>query len=149
MSDPDTNEPSNSFEEFSIHPDIVRGMVEHGYDHLLQVQAACIQPIRDGQNVSLRSRTGSGKTAAFAIPLLERLDPDRKEPQVLVLAPTRELAGQIATEVNAVGKYRGLKALPIYGGAPIAPQIRALKEGVHVVAGTPGRLLDLAGQGVL
>jgi ATP-dependent RNA helicase DeaD len=103
----------------------------------------------EGENVSLRSKTGSGKTAAFGIPLVQNLERGEKDPQLLVLAPTRELAGQIAQDLTGIGKHRGIRVVTVYGGASIQAQIRALKKGVHVVVGTPGRLLDLVRRRVL
>lgn len=132
-----------SFEEHGIDPLIIKGLEELGYEDLLEVQQACLQPIRDGQDLSVRSKTGSGKTAAFGIPLVEKLDLEREGPSLLVLGPTRELAVQIAHDLEGFGKHRGLKVVTGIGGAPIGAQIRALDDGVHAMSGTPGRLLDL------
>jgi len=146
------NPPTNdnpTFDDLGIAPDIVLGLSDLGYRGPLEVQQAAMKPILEGKNVSLRSKTGSGKTAAFGIPLIQNLNPGEKDPQVLVLAPTRELAGQIAEDLTRIGKHRGIHVAAVYGGASIQGQIRALKEGVHVVAGTPGRLLDLVRRKVL
>lgn len=146
------NPPVNdktTFEELGVAPDIVRGLSDLGYQHPLEVQRAAMGPILEGQNVSLRSKTGSGKTAAFGIPLAQNLDPGDKDPQLLVLAPTRELAGQIGEDLTGIGKHRGIRVAAVYGGAPIQAQIRSVKQGVHVVVGTPGRLLDLVRRRVL
>ncbi len=132
-----------SFEDHELDPQIVAGLRDMGYEDLLDVQVACLEPLRQGKDVSVRSKTGSGKTAAFGIPLLERLDTEIDGPTVLVLAPTRELAAQIGHELEAIGKYREIKVVSAYGGAPINAQIKALGQGAHVVVGTPGRLLDL------
>ncbi len=132
-----------SFDEFGIDPQIVSGLRDLGYQQLLEVQQACLEPIRSGRDLSIRSRTGTGKTAAIGIPLLEKLDLGRAGPSLLVLAPTRELAGQIAADLTAIGRHRGVVVVAAYGGTPINAQIDALRGGVHVVVGTPGRLLDL------
>jgi ATP-dependent RNA helicase DeaD len=147
MNPPANNHPT--FEELGVAPDIVRGLSDLGYRSPLEVQQAAMGPIMEGKNVSLRSKTGSGKTAAFGIPLLQNLDPDEKDPQVLVLAPTRELAGQIAEDLCGIGKHRGIRVAAVYGGASITAQVKAIKKGVHVVVGTPGRLLDLVRRKVL
>src|SRR5690606_17153791 len=89
-----------------------------------------------------QAETGTGKTAAFALPILERLDAGQRAPQALVLTPTRELAIQVAEAFHSYGKYHNVSVLPVYGGQPISRQLRALERGVHVVVGTPGRLLD-------
>jgi ATP-dependent RNA helicase DeaD len=138
-----------TFEALGVEPDIQKGLSDLGYTGPLEVQQAAMGPILAGMNVSLRSKTGSGKTAAFGIPLVQNLDPGEKDPQVLVLAPTRELAGQIAEDLTGIGKHRGIRVAAVYGGASITAQIRAVKKGVHVVAGTPGRLLDLVRRKVL
>jgi ATP-dependent RNA helicase DeaD len=95
-----------------------------------------------GTDVVAQALTGTGKTAAFGIPLVERIDPSKTIPQAIVLAPTRELAVQVADQISRMGRYRGLHVLPIYGGQPIDRQLFALRRGVHVVVATPGRLID-------
>ncbi len=147
MNPPASDNPT--FEDLGIQPDIIRGLSDLGYTSPLEVQEAAVQPILEGKNVSLRSKTGSGKTAAFGIPLLQNLDPREKDPRVLVLAPTRELAGQIAEDLGGIGKHRGVRTAAVYGGASITAQIKAVKQGLHVVVGTPGRLLDLVRRKVL
>jgi len=137
------------FDDLDLDPAIRRGVEDLGYCHALPVQVACMRPILEGCDVSVRSKTGSGKTAAFGIPLLQRMDLDAGQPSLLVMAPTRELAGQIAAELGSIGRHRGVRVVTAYGGAPIAAQIREIKAGAHVVAGTPGRLLDLVRRGVL
>jgi len=146
------SEPEVTFEDLEIPENIIAGLRDLGYAYPLEVQCVAISPIRAGRHVSLRSKTGSGKTAAFGIPLLEKLGSQTdgsRQPRLLVLAPTRELAAQIATELAAIGRHRGIRVLAVYGGAPIGAQIKALKDGVDVVSGTPGRLLDLSRRGVL
>jgi ATP-dependent RNA helicase DeaD len=146
------NPPANdnpTFDDLGIAPDIILGLSDRGYRRPLEVQQAAMKPILEGQNVSLRSKTGSGKTAAFGIPLIQNLDPDEKYPQLLVLAPTRELAGQIAEDLTGIGKHRKIRVAAVYGGASIQAQIKEVKQGAHVVVGTPGRLLDLVRRKVI
>jgi len=131
-----------SFEELGFDDNVIHSIRESGYDRPMNVQAACAQPTMDGRNLVVRSRTGSGKTAAFVAPLLSRLDYSRRSPQVLVLAPTRELALQVHEEWKKLGSRTGLKATAIYGGTGYGLQLKHLEEGVHVVTGTPGRVLD-------
>ncbi len=133
-----------SFAQFGIEPDIVAALDEMGYDKVLEVQQATIPPLLAGRHLSMRAKTGSGKTAAFGIPMLQRLDPANTAPSLLVLAPTRELASQITAELTGIGKKKGIKVVAVYGGASIQGQIQALRDGVQVVVGTPGRLMDLA-----
>lgn len=150
VNDEHTTEPEAvAFEELGIEADLLRGVGDLGYRQALPVQVACLEPILAGRDVSVRSKTGSGKTAAFGIPLLQRMDPQGAQPSLLVMAPTRELAGQIAAELTAIGSHRKLRVATAYGGAPIGEQIKAIKSGAHVVAGTPGRLHDLVRRGVL
>lgn len=138
-----------SFDEHDIDPQIAAGLRDLGYEDLLEVQLACLEPLRAGRDLSVRSKTGSGKTAAIGIPLLEKLDVERKGPSLLALAPTRELASQIASELTAIGRHRGVRVVAAYGGMAIGEQIDALRAGAHVVVGTPGRLLDLRRRGEL
>ncbi|MGF1697851.1 DEAD/DEAH box helicase [Vibrio lamellibrachiae] len=108
------------------------------------IQAAAIPHLLDGRDLLGKAQTGTGKTAAFSLPLLSKLNLDQRKPQAIILAPTRELAIQVAAEVKNLGKnIKGLKVLEIYGGASIVDQMRALKNGTHIVVGTPGRVQDL------
>lgn len=138
-----------TFADLGIAADIIEGLSDLGYQKPLEVQIAAIRLILEGHHVSLRSKTGSGKTAAFGIPLIQKLDKTIKKPAVLVLAPTRELAGQIAAELTGIGRHRGIEVAAVYGGASISAQISQIKAGVQIVAGTPGRLLDLVRRRVL
>lgn len=138
-----------TFEEMGIDPQVVKAIQEAGYDKPLEVQAACAPPAIDGRHLVVRSRTGSGKTAAFVAPLLTTLDYERREPQVLVLAPTRELALQVHDEWIKLGTYMDLHATCIYGGTGYGLQLKHLEEGVQVVTGTPGRVLDHFGRRTL
>jgi ATP-dependent RNA helicase DeaD len=143
-----TNEPyarvsaTATFGELEIHPDVARAIDELGFMAPTPVQAQAIPILRSGRDLLAQAQTGTGKTAAFAIPIIERVDPDEKRPQALVVVPTRELCVQVTREFGAIGKYRQAHEVAIYGGVPYAPQERALARGAQIVVGTPGRLLD-------
>ena len=138
-----------SFDDMGLHPDVRRALDDMGYVTPTPVQTAVFRPVSDGKDLLVQSRTGTGKTTAFGLPTISKMVPSHRAPQALILAPTRELALQVCRELTQVGKHRGIIVEPIYGGAPIGKQITALRNGVHVVVGTPGRLLDLAQQGHL
>ena len=130
------------FEDLPLSHDIMLGVMDLGFKDLFPIQAQAILPLLEGRDVIGQARTGTGKTAAFSIPMLERLKRGDNRVQGLVLVPTRELAIQVADHINKFGKYTPLRALPIYGGQPIWKQIKVLQRGVHVVVGTPGRIID-------
>src|SRR5438132_665144 len=117
--------------------------------HLQPIQELAIAPLLLGRNVIGQAKTGSGKTAAFGIPLLQSLDSRVNRVQALVLAPTRELAVQITSELKKIGAYTGARIVTIYGGQSINVQFEALQRGVHVVVGTPGRVIDHLKRGTL
>lgn len=134
-----------TFEELGVSPEIRRAIEEMGYENPMPVQEEVI-PYLLGENndVVALAQTGTGKTAAFGLPLLQQVDVKNRIPQSLILCPTRELCLQIAGDLNDYSKYiDGLKVLPVYGGSSIDSQIRSLKRGVHIIVATPGRLLDL------
>ena len=134
-----------TFEELGVSPEIRRAIEEMGYENPMPVQEEVI-PYLLGENndVVALAQTGTGKTAAFGLPLLQQIDVKNRVPQSLILCPTRELCLQIAGDLNDYSKYiDGLKVLPVYGGSSIDSQIRSLKRGVHIIVATPGRLLDL------
>ena len=134
-----------TFEELGVSPEIRRAIEEMGYENPMPVQEEVI-PYLLGENndVVALAQTGTGKTAAFSLPLLQQIDVKNRVPQSLILCPTRELCLQIAGDLNDYSKYiDGLKVLPVYGGSSIDSQIRSLKRGVHIIVATPGRLLDL------
>ena len=135
-------EASVSFSDLDLRPETLQGLSEMGYERPTKVQSEVFAHVREGKDLLVQSRTGTGKTAAFGIPLLEGVDASTGAVQALVLAPTRELANQVATEFGKISKHRGLSILPVYGGAPINPQIKAFEDGAQVVCGTPGRVLD-------
>ena len=139
------NQNVNSFEELGVSPAICQAISEMGYEQPMPVQEAVI-PYLLGENndVVALAQTGTGKTAAFGLPLLQKVDVKQRHPQSLILCPTRELCLQIAGDLNDYSKYiDDLRVLPVYGGSSIESQIRALKRGVHVIVATPGRLIDL------
>ena len=134
-----------TFEELGVSPEIRRAIEEMGYECPMPVQEEVI-PYLLGENndVVALAQTGTGKTAAFGLPLIQQINVDNRIPQSLILCPTRELCLQIAGDLNDYSKYiDGLRVLPVYGGSSIDSQIRALKRGVHIIVATPGRLLDL------
>ncbi len=132
-----------TFESLDLAPAILKAVKDVGYETPSPIQAASIPPLLQGRDLLGQAQTGTGKTAAFALPLLSRMDPARKEPQLLVLAPTRELAIQVAEAFQKYARYlKDFHVLPIYGGQSYDNQLRQLKRGVQVVVGTPGRVMD-------
>lgn len=141
-----TEEPqareTNGFAALGLGPGALRAVADLGYDVPTPIQEQTIKLLLAGRDVIAQAPTGTGKTAAYGLPIVERIEVGELWPQALVLTPTRELAIQVAEALHAMGKYRELVTLPIYGGAPYERQFRALKRGVQAVVGTPGRLLD-------
>ncbi|UTZ39571.1 DEAD/DEAH box helicase [Vibrio campbellii] len=132
------------FSDLSLNDSILSALDGMGFVSPTPIQAAAIPHLLEGADALGKAQTGTGKTAAFSLPLLNKLDLGQRKPQAIVLAPTRELAIQVAAEMKNLGKnIKGLKVLEIYGGASIVDQMRALKSGAHVVVGTPGRVQDL------
>ncbi|MFO0627785.1 MAG: DEAD/DEAH box helicase [Polyangiales bacterium] len=138
-----------AFASLSLREGLLRALEEVGYTHPTPVQHAVLPHILEGRDVLVQSRTGSGKTAAFAIPLIERAVRVEGGVQVLALCPTRELALQVATEFERLGRHMGIKVAAIYGGASMPAQVKALEDGAQVVVGTPGRVLDHLRRGTL
>jgi ATP-dependent RNA helicase DeaD len=152
MSEPqllDAVETPLSFGDFRLSNASLAALAGMGITTPTPIQAEVLPLLLDGRDVIGQARTGSGKTLAFALPLIEVVDPRLKSVQALVLTPTRELAVQVASVVNELGAPRGLKTLMISGGRAFGPQRDELRRGVHVVVGTPGRVLDLLNQGAL
>ncbi len=142
-------EQREELKDFSSLPEgIVRALKEMGWSAPMPVQARVIPVIRSGVDSIVQAVTGSGKTGAFGIPMVEKLDPTLRAVQALVLAPTRELAGQISGELSAMGRHVGIEAFPIYGGTAYKPQIDAIAR-VQIIVGTPGRILDHLNEGRL
>lgn len=134
-----------TFEELGVSPEILKAIKEMGYENPMPVQEEVIPYLLgSGNDVVALAQTGTGKTAAFGLPLIQKIDVKKRVPQALILCPTRELCLQIAGDLNDYSKYiDGLKVLPVYGGSSIESQIRMLKTGVHIIVATPGRLIDL------
>lgn len=131
------------FEELEINEKILKAIEDMGFEEASPIQAQSIPCVLDGRDIVGQAQTGTGKTAAYAIPMLEKIDPKSKKVQAIVLCPTRELAIQVAEEIRKLSKYMtAIKVLPIYGGQEIVKQIKSLKTGVQVVVGTPGRVMD-------
>ena len=134
-----------TFEELGVSTEIRKAIEEMGYENPMPVQEEVI-PYLLGENndVVALAQTGTGKTAAYGLPLIQKIDVNQRYPQALILSPTRELCLQISGDLTDYSKYiDGLKVLPVYGGSSIDSQIRSLKRGVHIIVATPGRLIDL------
>lgn len=131
------------FEEIDVRPEIIRAVEDMGFEEATPIQSQAIPVMMTGVDMIGQAQTGTGKTAAFGIPLLQKIDSENKKLQAIVLCPTRELAIQVAEELRNLAKYmHGVKMLPIYGGQDIGKQIRSLKGGVQIIIGTPGRVMD-------
>ena len=131
-----------SFDDIHLSPSIRRAVAERGYVHPTPVQAQAFRPVMEGRDLIVRSKTGTGKTAAFGLPLLEKIPEGERDVRALVLCPTRELALQVAAEVGDLGKHKGVRVSAIYGGASMKAQEDALEAGSPIVIGTPGRVYD-------
>src|SRR6476659_6469291 len=149
-SEPDPSSADLTFGDLQIHPSVLQAVGDAGYESPSPIQAATIPAMMAGSDVVGLAQTGTGRSAAFAIPILSKIDPRSRATQALVLAPTRELALQVA---EAFGRYGAhlpeINVLPIYGGAPYGPQLGGLKRGAQVVVGTPGRVNDHLEKGSL
>ncbi|ARA93907.1 RNA helicase [Rhodothermaceae bacterium RA] len=139
----------SSFSDLGLHPSLVQTVTDLGYTEPTPIQAGLIPVLLTGRDAIGQAQTGTGKTAAFSLPLLHHLTPGSGAVQALVLAPTRELAMQVANTLYTYGRARQARVLPVYGGQPYHRQIRRLQQGVDIVVGTPGRLLDLIRQQAL
>ncbi|MEW9667922.1 DEAD/DEAH box helicase [Ammoniphilus sp. 3BR4] len=131
-----------TFHELGISGPILRAITDMGFEEASPIQEKSIPVALTGKDIIGQAQTGTGKTAAFAIPILENVDTSKDYVQAIVIAPTRELAIQVSEEINRLAKYMGIRSLPIYGGQSIDRQINALKKRPHIITGTPGRLLD-------
>lgn len=138
------------FSELGLSAEILRAVSEMGFEEASPIQSAAIPPLLEGRDVVGQSQTGSGKTAAFAIPAIERVDANIKAPQVLILCPTRELAVQVAEETSKLAAFKkGVRELPVYGGQSYERQFRGLQQGAQIIIGTPGRVIDHLERGTL
>lgn len=131
------------FDELNIDSRILRAVEDMGFEETSPIQTQAIPAVCEGIDVIGQAQTGTGKTAAYSIPMLQKIKPDIKKPQAIVLCPTRELAVQVADEIRRLAKYMSdIKVLPVYGGQEIVRQIKSLKAGVQIIVGTPGRVMD-------
>ncbi|HCL24292.1 MAG TPA: RNA helicase, partial [Halomonas sp.] len=145
-----TSVASPSFGDLALLPAVLSAVEAQGYETPSPIQAQTIPALLEGRDMLGQAQTGTGKTAAFALPLLSRLDMQRREPQVLVLAPTRELAQQVAVSFSRYGQnLQGLEVATLCGGQEYREQLGALKRGAQVVVGTPGRVIDHLDRGSL
>src|SRR5262249_13090110 len=152
-SDDSTAEPAadvlRAFAALGLGEESLRAIADLGYSAPTPIQEQTIPPLLAGDDIIAQAPTGTGKTAAYGLPLVEQLEPDSLQPQAFIVLPTRELAIQVAEALHSLGRYRGVVTLPIYGGAPYERQLRALARGIQFVVGTPGRLLDHLNRGTL
>ena len=134
---------TGGFAALGLHANILSALTAVGYEEPSPIQYQAIPVILSGQDMIGQAQTGTGKTAAFALPILSKIDPAKREPQALILAPTRELALQVATAFETYSKQMpGLNVVAVYGGAPMGPQLKAIRQGAQVIVATPGRLVD-------
>jgi superfamily II DNA/RNA helicase len=139
----------NSFEDFKLSNEIKRALDVLKYETPTKVQSEAIPAAMNGQDLVVKSQTGSGKTASFAIPVCEMVTWEEKKPQALILTPTRELAVQVREDITNIGRFKRIKAMAVYGKEPFAKQKEVLKQKTHVVVGTPGRIMDHIKRGTL
>ncbi len=138
------------FSELGLSAEVLKAIEKMGFEQAAPIQAEAIPPLLAGKDIVGQSQTGSGKTAAFGIPAIEKVETDKRAVQVLILCPTRELAVQVSEEIHKLGAFkRGLHALPIYGGQSYDRQLYGLRQGAHIVIGTPGRVMDHMRRGTL
>lgn len=143
MSETDLTVEAMRYEDSDIDPRILRAVTEMGFSEMTPIQQQAIPLLMEGRDVIGQAQTGTGKTAAFGIPMLQRVEEENRNLQGLILCPTRELAIQAAEELRKFSKYmHGIKMVPIYGGQDITRQIKALKGGAQIIVGTPGRVMD-------
>ncbi|MBT9145957.1 MAG: DEAD-box ATP-dependent RNA helicase CshA [candidate division WS2 bacterium] len=140
-----------TFDELAIAPEIIRAIVELGFEKPMPVQEQVIPHLLNKEtDIIALAQTGTGKTAAFGLPVIQQINLENKNPQVLIMCPTRELCMQITNDLTDYSKYiGGLRVLPVYGGSSMETQIRGLQKGVHIIVATPGRLIDLIGRKVV
>lgn len=136
----------NEFNRYALSEEILEALKGLGYKEPTSIQREVILPMLAGRNVVVKAPTGSGKTAAFAIPICEGVQWEENAPQALVLEPTRELAVQVSEEMFHIGRKKRLKVPAVFGGFPIDKQIQTLRQKSHIVTGTPGRIMDHLGR---
>ena len=140
---------NNTFKKYNLCDEIIKALDGIGYKHPSDVQSKVIPEVLNGKDIIVKSQTGSGKTAAFGIPLCEKVIWEESKPQVLVLTPTRELAIQVKEELTNIGRFKRIRAVSVFGKQPFSEQTRELKQKTHIVAGTPGRVFDHIDRGTL
>ena len=140
---------NNTFKKYNLCDEIIKALDGIGYKHPSDVQSKVIPEVLNGKDIIVKSQTGSGKTAAFGIPLCEKVIWEESKPQVLVLTPTRELAIQVKEELTNIGRFKRIRAVAVFGKQPFSEQTRELKQKTHIVAGTPGRVFDHIDRGTL
>ena len=138
-----------NFEDYHLSEEITRALAVLKYDQPTEVQKEVIPKALEKQDLVVKSQTGSGKTAAFAIPICEMMEWEEKKPQTLILTPTRELAVQVWEDVTNIGRFKRIKAMAVYGKEPFSKQKEELKQKTHIVVGTPGRMMDHIERGTL
>ncbi|MER3438675.1 MAG: RNA helicase, partial [Chloroflexota bacterium] len=138
-----------SFEDLGLSAPLLKSISDVGYEEPTPIQALTIPVLLAGRDVIAQAQTGSGKTAAFGLPIIEAIDPKDRHVQAIILCPTRELAIQVAEALHKYGRHKEVETLPIYGGQPYERQFRGLQRGVHIVVGTPGRVMDHMRRGTL
>src|SRR5882724_9330034 len=150
MPDETPASPPPTFDTLKLSAEVRRAVDELGYIHPTPVQRAVFEPVSRGTDLVVQARTGTGKTAAYGLPMIDSVvRRSSAVVQVLVLCPTRELALQVGREIEALAKYRGTKIAAVYGGAPMGAQVQKINDGAQIIAGTPGRVLDHLRRGTL
>ncbi|MBU0600097.1 DEAD/DEAH box helicase, partial [bacterium] len=139
----------DKFISFGLSKEMLQTISNMGFEEPTPIQEKAIPVIMQGKDMIGQAQTGTGKTAAFGIPVVEKIDRGMFSVQAIILTPTRELAIQVAEEMNKIGKLNRISAFPVYGGSSMERQIRMLQRGVHVVVGTPGRVIDHIERGTL
>ncbi|HVL47721.1 MAG TPA: DEAD/DEAH box helicase [Candidatus Thermoplasmatota archaeon] len=134
--------PPTRFSDLPLSREVLDALAAMGFESPTDIQREAIPPLLAGKDVIGQAQTGTGKTAAFGIPVVERMGPKGRKPQALILVPTRELAEQVTGELHEIGQFKGIDAVPVYGGTGFGPQIKGFREGAQVVVGTPGRVMD-------
>ncbi len=132
----------STFAEFGLEPDVLQAISEMGFEEATPIQAKAIPVAIAGKDMIGQAQTGTGKTAAFGIPMISKIAASEDRIVALIMAPTRELAIQVSEEIEKLGRFKGLRSLAIYGGQDISRQIRSLRRKPQIIIGTPGRLLD-------
>ena len=140
---------SSSFDEFNLLPEVREAIERIDFSKPTPIQARTYHQIMAGDDLIAMAQTGTGKTAAFGIPMAQKLDPTKGQVQGLVLTPTRELALQVCNELSSIGKIRGIKCAAVYGGASFTKQVTEIQNGAQIVTGTPGRVLDHIRRGTI